>query len=92
MDSFIKIIPQKKEVQILTPTIHTKQIELISKFIGEGKNVFICGAIGVGKSYILQAVLRNLNYIELESDHMKNKSLFLSFIQSSTKHVFIEDY
>lgn len=92
MDSFIKIVPQKKQVQIATTTIHTKQIELIRRFIREGKNVFICGAIGVGKTYVLQAVLRDLNHVELQSEHLKSKSLFLPFIKPSTKHVFIEDY
>lgn len=92
MESFIKIIPQKKEVKIVTETIHSKQIELIRRFIKDGKNVFICGAIGVGKSYILQNVLNGLNHIELQSEHLKSRSPFLSFIKNSTKHVFIEDY
>ena len=92
MDSFIKIVPQKKEVKITTTTIHAKQIELIRGFIREGKNVFICGAIGVGKTYVLKSVLRDLNHIELQSDHLKSKSLFLPFIKPSTKHVFIDDY
>lgn len=92
MDSFIKIVPQKKHVKIATTTIHTKQIELIRRFVREGKNVFICGAIGVGKTYVLQSVLNGLNHVELQSDHMKSKSLFLPFIKPSTKHVFIEDY
>ena len=47
MDSFIKIVEQKKEVENSVETIHTKQIELIRKYIRERKNVFICGASGV---------------------------------------------
>ena len=90
MDSFIKIVEQKKDP--IVATIHTKQIELIRKYISERKNVFICGAPGVGKTYILRAVLQGLNHVELQSEHMKSKSLFLPFIKPSTKHVFIEDY
>jgi len=90
MDSFIKIVEQKKESVV--STIHTKQIELITRYIKEKKNVFICGPIGVGKSFILQKVLEGLNHVELRSDHMKSKSPFLQFIKPSTKHVFIEDY
>ena len=90
MDSFITVTRQKKE-PVLT-TIHTKQIDLIRRYIREGKNVFICGGTGVGKSYILQRVLEGLNHVELEADHLRSKSLFLPFIRPSTKHVFIEDY
>ena len=90
MDSFIKVIEQKKDP--IVTTIHTKQIELIQRYIREGKNVFICGSTGVGKSYVLRAVLRGLNHVELQSEHMKSKSLFLPFIRPSVKHVFIEDY
>jgi len=92
MDSFIKIIPQKKvEVKTVT-TIHTKQIELIRRYIRERKNVFICGCSGVGKSYVLNEVLEGLNHVELRTEHLKSKSLFLPFIKPSSKHVFIEDY
>ena len=90
MDSFIKVVEQKKDPVVTT--IHTKQIELIRRYIREGKNVFICGATGVGKSYVLQAALHGLNHVELQSEHLKSKSLFLPFIRPSTKHVFIEDY
>src|SRR5210317_2184661 len=90
MDSFIKVVEQKKDPVVTT--IHTKQIELIRRYIREGKNVFICGATGVGKSYVLQAALHGLSHVELQSEHLKSKSLFLPFIRPSTKHVFIEDY
>jgi broad-specificity NMP kinase len=90
MDSFIKIVEQKKEP--IVTTIHTKQIDLIRRYIRERKNVFICGAPGVGKTYILREVLRGLNHVELQADHLKSKSPFLQFIRPSTKHVFIEDY
>jgi hypothetical protein len=92
MDSFIKIVEQKKEVEKTVDTIHMKQIELIRKYIGERKNVFICGGSGVGKSYILKKVLKDLSHVELQTEHLKSKSLFLPFIKPSCKHVFIEDY
>jgi hypothetical protein len=90
MDSFIKIVEQKKDP--IVSTIHTKTIDLIRRYIRERKNVFICGSLGVGKSYILKAVLKGLNHVELLPEHLKSKSLFLPFIKPSTKHVFIEDY
>jgi hypothetical protein len=90
MDSFIKVVEQKNDP--IVTTIHTKQIELIRRYIRERKNVFICGSLGVGKSYILKEVLKDLNHVELLPEHMKSKSMFLPFIKPSTKHVFIEDY
>jgi|TARA_B110000444_G_scaffold218412_1_gene217952 hypothetical protein len=92
MDSFIKIVEQKKEVEKTVDTIHMKQIELIRRYISERKNVFICGGSGVGKSYILKNVLKDLSHVELQTEHLKSKSLFLPFIKPSCKHVFIEDY
>lgn len=90
MDSFIKIVEQKKEPTV--STIHTKQIDIIRRYIREGKNVFICGASGVGKSHILKCVLKGLKHVELLPEHLKSKSHFLPFIKPSTNHVFIEDY
>ena len=92
MDSFIKTIAQKKVEKKTLKTIHGKQIELVRKYIRENKNVFICGPIGTGKTYVLEAALEGLNYIELQGEHLKSKSLFLPFIKPTTKHVFIEDY
>ena len=86
MDSFIKIIPQKKVEVKTVVTIHTKQIELIRRYIRERKNVFICGGSGVGKSYVLNEVLEGLNNVELRTEHLKSKSLFLPFIKPSSKH------
>jgi hypothetical protein len=90
MDSFIKIVEQKK-VEPVT-TIHTKQIELLKKYLAECKNVFICGSSGVGKTYILQSVLNESNSIEIQKEHLKSKSPFLTFIKGAAKHTFIEDY
>lgn len=90
MDSFITVIEQKKDPTVTT--IHTKQIDIIRKHIERGKNVFICGASGVGKTYVLNAVLRGLSHVELLPEHLKSKCLFLPFIKPSCKHVFIEDY
>jgi energy-coupling factor transporter ATP-binding protein EcfA2 len=92
MDSFIKIIPQKKEEKKALKTIHGKQIELVRTFLKENKNVFICGPSGSGKTYILEAAMEGFNHVELKSEHLHSKSLFLPFIKPSTKHVFIEDY
>jgi len=90
MDSFIKIVEQKKESTVTT--IHDKHIKRIRQYVREKKNVFICGAPGVGKTYILQKVLEGLNSVELQAEHMKSKSPFLQFIKPSSKHVYIEDY
>jgi len=90
MDSFIRIVEQKKSPTVAT--IHTKQIDLIHRYIKEGKNVFICGPIGVGKTFILEKVLENTNHIELLPHHLKRDSHFLPFIKPSRKHVYIDNY
>jgi hypothetical protein len=90
MDSFIKIVEQKKEEPVTT--LHTKQIDLLKKYIQQRKNVFICGSSGVGKTYILNSVLNEWNSVELEKHHLKSKSPFLTFIKTAPKHVYIEDY
>ena len=90
MDSFIKIVEQKKRPVVAT--IHEKRIDLIRRYIREGKNVFICGPIGVGKSFILERVLEDTNHIELLPHHLKRDSHFLPFIKPSTKHVFVDNY
>jgi hypothetical protein len=90
MDSFIKIVEQKKEEPVTT--IHAHQIELLKKYLRERKNVFICGASGVGKTYVLESVLNESNSIEIQKEHTKSKSPFLTFIKGAAKHTFIEDY
>jgi len=89
MDAFIKIIEQKKSEPKYT--LHTKQIELLKKYVSESKNVFLCGAVGSGKSFILNSVLNEINCIELQKHHMSNSCPFLTFIKTSRKHLYIED-
>ena len=90
MDSFIKIAEQKKEAPV--DTIHTQQIDLLKKHLRDRKNVFICGSSGVGKSYVLNAVLNESNSLGIEKEHLKSKCPYLSFIRDAAKHTFIEDY
>jgi len=90
MDSFIKIVEQKKEEPVAT--LHTKQIDLLNKYISQRKNVFICGSSGVGKTFVLKSVLNEWNSVEIEKDHLKSKSHFLTFIKTAPKHAYIEDY
>ena len=90
MDSFIKIIEQKKEEAITT--IHTQQIEALKKYVSECKNVIICGGSGVGKTYVLESVLNENNSVEIQKEHLVSKSPFLSFIKGAAKHAFIENY
>lgn len=90
MDSFITLIEQKNNE--VNTTLHSKEIELVRKYIKERQNVFICGPTGVGKTYVLNEALKGMNCVELEYHHLKSKSLFLPFIKPTTKHVFIEDY
>ena len=46
MDSFIKVIPQKKSIP---PTLHMNEIKILEKYIHDGENVFICDLLAVEK-------------------------------------------
>ena len=89
MDSFIKIIPQKKP---RPPTLHQNEIDLLEKYIKEGHNVFICGQIGCGKTFIAETVLDSSNTIELHSELFQKKSSFMDLIGRTSSHIFIDGY
>lgn len=84
MDAFVKITTQKKKID---NTLHRNEIELLKTHIRNGKNVMICGGHGVGKTYVLNAVLDESNSIELE-DNFKVRNE----IKGSSMHVFIDGY
>lgn len=89
MDSFIKIIPQKKE---RPPTLHEKEISLLEKYLAQGQNVFICGPTGSGKTFIVDCLLNASNTIELHSELFQKKSTFLSLIGDTSYHILIDGY
>jgi hypothetical protein len=90
MDSFIKIIEQKNNAP--KHTLHNKEIELLKKYINDSKNVFICGAVGSGKTFILNSVLDDFNSVELQKERISSSSPFLNFIKTSRKHLYIDDF
>jgi|TARA_B110000444_G_scaffold48978_1_gene44820 hypothetical protein len=89
MDSFIKIIPQKKE---RPPTLHEKEISLLEKYLAQGENVFICGPTGSGKTFIVDCLLNASNTIELHSELFQKKSTFLNLIGDTSYHILIDGY
>ena len=89
MDSFIKILPQKKN---LPPTLHTHEINLLKRYIEEGHNVFICGPIGCGKSFIVDYVLDRHNTIELHSELFQKKCSFMELIGNTSSNILIDGY
>ena len=84
MDAFVKIITQKKNID---NTLHHKEIELLRKYVDDRENVIICGAAGVGKSYVLNAVLDESNSIDIDPLNKNHYEL-----SDSTAHAFIDDY
>lgn len=71
MDAFVKSIPQKKETR---KTLHDKEISLLRQYIEEGKNVFVCGPTGSGKTFIVENVLNRSNSIELHIEMFSKKN------------------
>ena len=88
MDAFIKIVEEKRSDPLTS--IHDDVEKRLAEHVRDGKNVFLCGASGVGKSFILQRVMNGA--IELLPEHIRSKSGFLCLIQNSPKDVYVEDY
>ena len=89
MDSFVII---KKEKKIKELSIHDKEITLLKKYIESGKNVFLCGSAGYGKSFIINQVFDNCNSIEIWDDPLQKKDIFMDTIKNSNMYTYIEDY
>ncbi|QIG59711.1 hypothetical protein [Dishui Lake phycodnavirus 3] len=90
MDCFIKITSQKK-IDHKT-TIHTEQLKELETYIQNKKNVFVCGSTGVGKTHLVSMLLDGDNSVELYPEHVSSKSVFLDVLQSTNKHIVIENY
>ena len=54
--------------------------------------MFICGAAGVGKSYILNRVLDESNSIEIYDEVLTKKDIYLDTIKNSNVYTYIENY
>ena len=65
MDAFITFTPQKKE---RPPTLHEKEIEKLRTCVAEGRNVFVCGAVGTGKTFVVDSVLDSSNSVEIQGE------------------------
>lgn len=70
MDAFIISTPQKKEKG---STLHGAEIERLKQYVAEGKNVFVCGATGSGKTFVVDSVL---NAIELHAEMLMKKNMY----------------
>jgi len=92
MDAFIKIVEEKKEAED-DVNLHERTLEKLETLVSAGKNVFITGSDGVGKTYVLRKFFsRRGDGLELLSEHVKAKNNFLELISSSAKHVYLDDY
>jgi len=89
MDAFVTIHKQKK---VGTISLHDREIKEITSLLENGTNVFLCGAAGVGKTYILNKILDESNSIELYDEVLQKKDLFLSTIKNSNMYAYIDDY
>ena len=89
MDSFIKIIPQKKQRPL---TLHTKEIQLLEKYVSEGKNVFVCGPTGRGKSFVASDVIVDKNVIELQADTLQKNQITFQDALRSNSIVLLDGY
>ena len=89
MDSFVTIKKQKKKTEI---SLRDNEIKNLKRCLDEGKNVFLCGPAGCGKTFILQNVLDETNSVEIWDEPLRKKDIFLGTLKKSNMHAYIEDY
>jgi hypothetical protein len=89
MDSFV-IIKKEKKKNVLT--LHEHEIKKLKQYLNEGKNVFLCGKSGYGKTFILKEVLDESNSIEIWDETLRKKDIFMDTIKKSNMYSYIEDY
>ena len=86
MDQFLISTLQKENEEIIGRGSYIKRI----KSLLEANTSFcIYGTIGVGKTFLIEHVLANENYIEVSSEHIKNE--FLDKIKNTWVHVLLDD-
>tara|TARA_B100001996_G_scaffold154140_1_gene117247 strand:- start:1890 stop:2975 length:1086 start_codon:yes stop_codon:yes gene_type:complete len=89
MDAFVTVYKQKK---VHEKSLHDREIKEFKYLIENGKNVFLCGAAGVGKTFILNRVLDETNSIEIYDEVLRKKDIYLSTIKNSNMYAYIDDY
>lgn len=84
MDAFVTSTPQKKHK---IPTLHDKEIEKLRTFVAEGRNVFVCGATGTGKTFVVDSVLNSTNCVEIQADNIPT-----SLYKNARTYTLIDGY
>ena len=84
MDRFIKIIPQKKIVK--GDTVHEDAYDRLKQLLGANKNIFLCGATGVGKTHLLHEVVDIETCIDIQ------KKTPVEYLKDTHAPIIIEDY
>lgn len=91
MESFIKFVDEKK-VNPEARTLHDHTIDLLRTYVDQRKNVFVCGASGVGKTFLIQKALEDRHSVELLPEHCRSKSNFLYFVKNTDKILVVEEF
>ena len=86
MDAFVKSTPQKKDTRT---TLHECEIRRLRQYVEEGKNVFVCGPTGSGKTFIIDNVLNSSNSIELHMEMFSKKNTLFT---ETRKYMLIDGY
>ena len=85
MDRFINLKCDKKTPQ---NTLHSKAREKLEQIVKENKNVFVSGALGVGKTHLIRSVLEGTKFFDLDS----HSTRFYYLCGNGVSHIFIDNY
>ena len=84
MDRFIKIVSQKKNDR--GDTVHEEAYNRMKQLLSANKNIFLCGATGVGKTHLLHQVVDIETCIDIQ------KKTTVEYLKDTHAPIIIEDY
>ena len=85
MERFIKIHAEKKSTE---SHLHPRARERLAEYISQGKNVFLSGPPGCGKTTLVNNVIQDTKCLELDIHTIKYYTLF----NDGYSHIFIDDF
>lgn len=91
MDAFITVVKTEKREDDIT-SLHEHREARLRELVSSGRNVLVCGGVGVGKTFVIERALDETSIVRLEPEHLKAKHSLVEFLGKTDKTLVIEDY